>query len=261
MLGGMLWNRFTFTGLFWLIGCFSLTEFQGLAFRIDPLYQPSGIHRVLLLGAASGLILAATGDRFRFLHWGLNAWGMDLLIVCLLILPLADLFLGRFRLRSLAWSLGGWIYLCGSMSLLVGLGMNRSPGRLPLVPLGVISCIWVNDTMAYITGSLIGKHPFFPAVSPKKTWEGTLGGILFTLAGGALYSHYSHSFRVGDWILLAGLTAVAGTAGDLLESRFKRIASVKDSGRIFPGHGGFLDRFDSLFLAVPLVWAYIQLFL
>jgi phosphatidate cytidylyltransferase len=124
----------------------------------------------------------------------------------------------------------------------------------------IIASIWINDTMAYIVGSFIGKTPLSP-ISPKKTWEGTIGGVilstlLVTLVGSLLLN--------GDMMLLlavSSISAVAGTFGDLLESKIKRMAGVKDSGRFMPGHGGFLDRFDSLLLAVPFVWIFCILFM
>jgi phosphatidate cytidylyltransferase len=121
--------------------------------------------------------------------------------------------------------------------------------------------MWINDTMAYIVGSLIGKTPF-SKISPKKTWEGTIGGIILSsLIMGYLAFIFDEWFVLGQtfiwWTILALIASVAGTFGDLLESKLKRMAEVKDSGHIMPGHGGFLDRFDSLLLAIPFVWLYI----
>lgn len=130
-----------------------------------------------------------------------------------------------------------------------------------LIPCAILFSIWINDTMAYLVGSLIGKTPF-SKISPKKTWEGTIGGIILcmvviTLAGYfipvAKTVHWQH------WLCLAAICAVFGTAGDLLESKLKRVAGIKDSGNMMPGHGGFLDRFDSLLVATPFVWLYIKL--
>ena len=137
-------------------------------------------------------------------------------------------------------------------------------------PLFVFVCMWINDTMAYLVGSFIGKTPFSP-ISPKKTWEGTLGGILLTLLLGGVTADY----LLGDLLMPGNLTpmasyhcyiiallaAIAGTLGDLLESKFKRMAGIKDSGSILPGHGGFLDRFDSILVTTPVIWLYIRLFL
>ena len=133
------------------------------------------------------------------------------------------------------------------------------------LPLLIIVSIWINDTMAYIVGSLIGKTPL-SKISPKKTWEGTIGGILLSVAlVGILFPFfYFKSISVSSFLLVAPVAAIAsiaGTFGDLLESKLKRLAGVKDSGSLMPGHGGFLDRFDSLLLATPFVWLYVQLFM
>lgn len=135
-----------------------------------------------------------------------------------------------------------------------------------LIPCTVIFSIWINDTMAYIVGSLIGKTPF-SKISPKKTWEGTIGGAVLCVnviyflgmilnAGG-----WIHQSFLKDAAIIAALCAIFGTMGDLFESKLKRMAGVKDSGSIMPGHGGFLDRFDSLLFAAPAVWLYVKLFM
>ncbi|HMD01089.1 MAG TPA: phosphatidate cytidylyltransferase [Ferruginibacter sp.] len=130
-----------------------------------------------------------------------------------------------------------------------------------LLPCGIIFSIWINDTMAYIVGSLIGKTPF-SKISPKKTWEGTLGGIILCIGVIGLLGYYVPAAKVIDvkhWFAIAAIAAICGTAGDLLESKIKRMADVKDSGTFMPGHGGFLDRFDSLLVATPFVWLYVRL--
>jgi phosphatidate cytidylyltransferase len=127
----------------------------------------------------------------------------------------------------------------------------------------IIFCMWINDTMAYLVGSFIGKTPF-SKISPKKTWEGTIGGILLcTVLMGLVGNLF---FNNNQWpsyhlYILAAIGAVVGTLGDLLESKVKRMANQKDSGNILPGHGGFLDRFDSLLLTVPFAFCYWWLFL
>lgn len=131
----------------------------------------------------------------------------------------------------------------------------------PLIPVAIVFSIWINDTMAYIVGSLIGKTPF-SKISPKKTWEGTAGGAILCVAVIALLGYFipaARSIAVEHWAAIAAICAVFGTMGDLLESKLKRMAGVKDSGSFMPGHGGFLDRFDSLLLAAPAVWIYVKL--
>lgn len=131
----------------------------------------------------------------------------------------------------------------------------------PVIPTLLMCSIWINDTMAYIVGSLIGKTPFSP-VSPKKTWEGTLGGAILCVLAMTIFAwFYTKMIHWTDMLVISALCAVFGTLGDLYESRLKRMAGVKDSGNILPGHGGFLDRFDSLLFAAPAVWLYVQLFM
>ncbi len=134
-----------------------------------------------------------------------------------------------------------------------------------LLPMAIIALIWINDTMAYIVGSFIGKTPFSP-ISPKKTWEGTGGGALLTIIAAGIYGYLPvlytiHDSTLTDWMAIALCVAVAGTLGDLLESKLKRLADVKDSGAIMPGHGGALDRFDSLLIAIPVVYVYFTFFM
>src|SRR5450432_905259 len=126
-----------------------------------------------------------------------------------------------------------------------------------IITLGIIFSIWINDTMAYIVGSLIGKTPF-SKISPKKTWEGTIGGGILCVLVISLLTYWI-GLRWRDGAIIAAIVAVFGTAGDLFESKLKRMANLKDSGSIMPGHGGFLDRFDSLLIATPFVWLYVIL--
>ena len=135
-----------------------------------------------------------------------------------------------------------------------------------IIPCGIIFSIWINDTMAYLVGSIIGKTPL-TKISPKKTWEGTLGGIILCIiAIGFLFPlFFVNEIRLSTipitaWFTIPALCAIFGTAGDLFESKLKRMADVKDSGSFMPGHGGFLDRFDSLLFAVPAIWVYVYFF-
>jgi phosphatidate cytidylyltransferase len=133
------------------------------------------------------------------------------------------------------------------------------------IPLAIVIAIWINDTMAYLVGSLIGKTPF-SKISPKKTWEGTIGGIIIGSIATGVFEFLFNAWAYLDWpfykwFFIALIAAIFGTAGDLLESKLKRMADVKDSGALMPGHGGFLDRFDSLLVAVPFVWLYVKFFI
>lgn len=177
---------------------------------------------------------------------------------------------------SFLFILFGFVYLTSSWFFFLDLHQRpvlfdaASGNPLPewqQFPFFILLCMWINDTMAYLVGSLIGKTPLSP-ISPKKTWEGTIGGIVLTtlvmgslskyLMGDAIPPGKTTSFITAHWYVLAALAAIAGTWGDLLESKFKRMAGIKDSGTILPGHGGFLDRFDSLLIATPVCWLYLK---
>jgi phosphatidate cytidylyltransferase len=195
------------------------------------------------------------------------------------VLPITELLFTRnLDLRNIGISLGGIVYISLSLALLVHLRSGdvwRAEGEENLieqilkasaaytgllVPIIIIVSIWINDTMAYLVGSFIGKTPLSP-ISPKKTWEGTIGGIILSVA---LITCFGAFVMKSDWVhyfAISLLASVAGTFGDLFESKLKRLAKVKDSGSFMPGHGGFLDRFDSLLFAVPFVWLYAVLFM
>lgn len=131
-------------------------------------------------------------------------------------------------------------------------------GGWPLL-LGIIVAIWVNDTFAYLVGTQFGRHRLFKRVSPKKSWEGSLGGLLFTLLGAGLFAHFSQHIALHHALILAFIIVLTGSIGDLIESAMKRQANMKDSGKVIPGHGGILDRFDATFFAIPFVFVYLFL--
>ncbi|TXN36765.1 phosphatidate cytidylyltransferase [Flagellimonas hymeniacidonis] len=126
--------------------------------------------------------------------------------------------------------------------------------------MGIFILIWVNDTFAYLVGRSIGRTKLFPAVSPKKTVEGSFGGLIFALVAAFVLSKYETSLSLMQWMILATVIVIAGSLGDLLESKFKRVADVKDSGAILPGHGGVWDRLDSLVFAAPFAYLVLNLF-
>ena len=125
---------------------------------------------------------------------------------------------------------------------------------------GIFILIWVNDTFAYLVGRSIGKTKLYPSVSPKKTVEGSVGGFIFALLAAYFLSKYEPSLTLMQWMVLATVIVIAGSLGDLLESKFKRIAQVKDSGAILPGHGGVWDRLDSLVYAAPFAYLTLNIF-
>ena len=177
--------------------------------------------------------------------------------------------------KFLPYCLLGLVYITMPVLMMMNLGFNGdvyTNDRINeitntihyslIIPCGIIFSIWINDTMAYVVGSFIGKTPF-SKISPKKTWEGTAGGAILCIVVIGLLGYFipvAKEIPVQHWVAIAAICAIFGTAGDLLESKIKRMADVKDSGSFMPGHGGFLDRFDSLLVATPFVWLYVQLF-
>lgn len=125
--------------------------------------------------------------------------------------------------------------------------------------IGLFAIIWTNDVFAYLTGSKFGKHKLFERHSPKKSWEGSIGGFIFAMIAAYILSIFYPHLNTVEWIIMGAIIAISGTFGDLAESLLKRNANIKDSGTIFPGHGGVLDRFDAVLFASPFVFVYINL--
>jgi phosphatidate cytidylyltransferase len=278
MLAGVLINKWTFLLLFSIIhfGCW--VEYQKLIGLIDAGYKTiNPFHRYGTMLAGFCLMLFLTKDWYLIIGISLYNIGWMIGLSCLFLLPVTEiLFTKDFNLKNSIYSLFGLIYISLSWALLLNirsgamwLPQNGDDSLSSLstllakisgyvVPVIIIGSIWINDTMAYIVGSLIGKTPLSP-VSPKKTWEGTIGGILLAIAIAWLLGSLSQSSGVWMWAVIAAISSVAGTFGDLFESKLKRMAGVKDSGSFMPGHGGFLDRFDSLLFAIPFVWLFLIL--
>jgi phosphatidate cytidylyltransferase len=144
----------------------------------------------------------------------------------------------------------------GLNSLLPHANISFSPGII----IGFFILVWANDTGAYLTGATVGRHPLFERISPKKTWEGFFGGVITAGLVAWLLSGWLGVVDTVNWVIISVIVSVAGTYGDLIESMLKRSLGVKDSGTIMPGHGGFLDRFDSAIISFPLVYLFISLF-
>lgn len=144
----------------------------------------------------------------------------------------------------------------GLNSLLPHPNIIFSPG----IVIGFFILIWANDTGAYLTGMSFGRHKLFERISPKKTWEGFFGGIILAIFAAWFLSGWLGVVNKAQWVIIAMIVSVSGTYGDLIESMLKRSTGVKDSGTVMPGHGGFLDRFDSAIVSFPLVYLFISLF-
>ena len=168
-------------------------------------------------------------------------------------------------LQNLAYTFLGQIYIALPFTLLNLLAFQADgTGGMqyyPMLVLALFVFIWINDTGAYLVGVTIGKHRLFERISPKKSWEGFFGGLIFTALSSLAFYHFEPEIPYYHWIGIAVVVVIFGTWGDLVESLMKRTLNVKDSGNALPGHGGFLDRFDSLLLAVYGMFFYVWLFI
>ena len=270
MLAGLLIGPWWFFLLFSIIhfGCW--VEFQRLVGQIDPEYTTiTPFHKYGVMIAGWCIMLYFTNDAFTFLGVRIHALGWWLGLSLAFLLPISELLFAKtIQLKNIGHSAFGLIYISLSWGLMMDLrvmfmGVEEGNAKVYVdtgwyIPLVLIVAMWINDTMAYLVGSWIGKTPF-STISPKKTWEGTAGGAILSIlvisVGMKLIMPYSN---VWNWIWISAIASIIGIMGDLLESKLKRLANVKDSGQILPGHGGFLDRFDSLLLATPFVWVYVM---
>lgn len=184
-------------------------------------------------------------------------WILPLLVAIIFIAELIKL--DHLTLTNLAITMFGWIYVVMPLSLVNVLPtLQGAYDPIPLV--GFFLVLWANDTGAFFTGKYLGKRKLYPEVSPNKTWEGLIGGSLVAFAAAFALFHLTHTLELLDWMVMASSIAVFGNLGDLFESHLKRNFGVKDSGHLMPGHGGVLDRFDGLFLALPVFLAYYKIF-
>jgi phosphatidate cytidylyltransferase len=226
---------------FWTASCALLLVYVQWFAAIEPTYQLAGgltLHRQIGRFAAG---LGTVEQVFFLFVLGVTAltlWTKRPLVEAL---PAAGI------------SASGLLLVAFPLTFAVRLHGLGDEGRRVLLFALVIT--WVGDTAAYFVGRAIGKHPMAPHLSPKKTWEGTVASFVGSLLVGVLFARWLNA-PVPHLLAMAGAGNIAGQAGDLLESAYKRSAGVKDSGRLLPGHGGILDRIDALILAIPVVWYY-----
>jgi phosphatidate cytidylyltransferase len=157
---------------------------------------------------------------------------------------------------NMAYIMLGVLYIGMPFALLYFIAFEKSYFYANTV-FGILLLTWMNDTGAYLVGSAIGRRPLLPRISPKKTWEGTLGGVTIAFLTAILLFYVIGELPLRDWLVLAAIVAVFGTLGDLVESMLKRSFAIKDSGKLLPGHGGMLDRFDGFIFCVPFAAAYL----
>jgi len=163
--------------------------------------------------------------------------------------------------KNSALTLFGLIYVALPFSLLNFIVYSGNPGNTAFYPwilVGIFLIIWVYDSMAYVFGSLLGKHKIAVNISPGKSWEGLIGGTVFAVIMGIVNAVLFGKIDMTNWIIIALLVVIFGTLGDFFESKIKRETGIKDSGNILPGHGGLLDRFDSLLFAAPVIFVWLN---
>ncbi|MCC6411030.1 MAG: phosphatidate cytidylyltransferase [Saprospiraceae bacterium] len=257
MLGGVFGGAIPFFLLFGLITGGCLWELGGILFGKENEYVT--LRRVLAtaLGMMPYLVYGGIKTGLFNVKGGTESLLPGLVAVVMVVvflLILLELFLASAQpFTNVGHYLTGLAYVSIPFAMFLGIA-HWDDQYTPLRVIGLLSLNWANDTFAYLVGSQIGKTPFFSRISPKKTWEGTIGGMVCTFLAAWLLSHYIPSFSFGQWMALAACVAVFGTLGDLVESMLKRSVNIKDSGAILPGHGGFLDRFDSFIFIQPFVW-------
>ena len=194
------------------------------------------------------------------LNSGYNENSIFLLVVVITLYVMVQLLLYKSGVKKLLIMLSSLLYIVLPFVLAFQIHVNDI-GEFPMV-LGVFILVWTNDTFAYLSGNLLGKHKLYEKVSPNKTWEGFSGGLLATAVMGYLLNSYAYTgnqFESNFWLIAALLLAPAAVIGDFFESWLKRRMHVKDTGNIMPGHGGILDRFDAMLFAIPVF--YILLYL
>ncbi|WP_346236035.1 phosphatidate cytidylyltransferase [Niabella insulamsoli] len=272
MMFGLLhssWSLFVLLSVIYF-GCWR--EYAQLTEKITA----ASLHRYGWLGAALigyHFFLLLSGD-LQLAGYGVQENFSLPFLIAGLVLFIWGLFKTPVVSKPLLFRLlAGWLYIAVPLGLLDSLLIPTYDVHVhdtmfviggQSVVLFIFGSIWINDTMAYLCGSLYGKTPL-TKISPKKTWEGTLSGIILSAAlTWLLYTVIFLKSVEGKLavvgVIISFITAVAGTFGDLFESKLKRMAGVKDSGRIMPGHGGFLDRFDSILFAAPAIWLFVRIF-
>lgn len=251
VIGSALWTPFSFGGLFLVVAVMSVFELFRMYKNQDA--EPQRVVGMLLTGLSYVLMVLVARSVLKpsFL----------LLILPMLVIPfIVELYRKKAKpFTNIALTLLPVIYIAIPLAALSFLFRIESPtGFSAAILIGFFVLIWTGDTMAYLGGWAFGRHRLFERISPKKSWEGSIIGGLFALGMGWLLSLFFTDLTAVQWMGMAAIIIVMGTFGDLVESLLKRSVDVKDSGSMLPGHGGFLDRFDSVFLSAPCVLVYIN---
>ena len=257
LVGCIIYSPLSFGILFTIISALAVHEFGQLVNQKDEVK----VNKTITALGGAYLFLAIMGyctsasDARIFLPY----------LALILYLMITELYLKKKNpLGNWAFSMMSQLYVALPFALLNVLAFQSNPATSsvsynPILPLSIFVFIWLSDTGAYCVGSLIGKHRLFERISPKKSWEGSIGGGIFSIASAFVFAHFFPFMPMLQWAGLALVVVIFGTWGDLTESLFKRQLGIKDSGNILPGHGGILDRFDSAMMAIPasIVYLYV----
>lgn len=251
VISAILYNEWTFWLLFLLISVLTQHEFYKLL-KLDQ-NLPLSIY-----GTICGVVL-------NFLTFFIEKEILPFQYYYLIIPLLSTTFFIKLYKKNdtrpfanLGYTFLGIIYVAVPFSMINELIISSDTYR-PMVMIGILLLLWGSDSGAYFAGMNFGKKKLFERISPKKTWEGFFGGCLTAILLAILVSNFSKELTLVNWLFVAIIIVVTGTLGDLVESLFKRSISIKDSGSMIPGHGGFLDRFDGLLLSMPFIITYFKL--
>lgn len=258
LVGAICYDSISFLVVFSLITGLTLWEFYGLVKD----YENTAPKR--LISSLGGVYLfAATFAYVNQLTGGVIFLPYLLFLIYTLVAELY--YKAPNPINNWAFTFFAQLYCAGTFSMLNYIAVtSHTPETAvysPLFIMAIFIFIWLNDTGAYLVGSMIGKRKLFERISPKKSWEGFFGGLAVVLGASQALAWYAPEVSWYNWLGLSATVVMFGTWGDLVESLLKRTLGVKDSGHVLPGHGGMLDRFDSLMLATPAAYIYIELFI
>ena len=255
MLSAILVSEYSFALLFLVILTASITEYLNLFKQSEVKPNKFFAYLVSIVLFAVSFLIAKGIIEINF-FFGLLPFFMMIMA--------AELYRKKDKpAENISVTILGIIYLAVPLSIVNFLVFPEILSRniyTPKLLIALFTLIWIYDSGAYLVGVSIGRHRLFERISPKKSWEGAIGGMLIAVIASYFISGFIPEIKLIHWIAISILTVVSSTFGDLTESMFKRYFGIKDSGNILPGHGGVLDRFDSLFFAVPVVLAYLKLF-
>ena len=257
LIGCIIGGPLSFGILFCLISALATVEFCQLMNQQEDVQ----VNRNICTLGSIALFLC-------FFFYGMNPAETGIFIPYLAILIylfISELYLKKKNpINNWAYAMFSQLYVALPFALLNVLafqtnGTTSDSQYLFILPLSIFIFNWVNDTGAYCTGMLLGKHPLFKRISPKKSWEGSIGGCVFSIAAAFALAHFFPILSIAKWVGMGITVVIFGTWGDLTESLMKRQLGIKDSGNILPGHGGMLDRFDSAIMAIPAAVVYLYL--